>query len=339
MKILVRAPNWLGDIVMSFGFFNKLEELFPNSQIDIIVKEQFGDIFTFFNFIGKVYKFSKKDIEGIKNIYKYSKMNFTNEKYDLYFSLPDSFSTAITGYFAKAEARVGYKKEMRSIFLTDSYKLKQNIHRVEKYVDLIYNYLNIEEENRGEINLSLKNDIEFDKIQNPTGVSNYIVVNMNSEAVSRKLPFEKWAYIIMEIIEKLDCSVVLTGMKKEKEEVDRMTKILNNPKIVNLCGKTNIKELFKIIKEARVLVSNDSGPAHIANAIGTSLVVVFGAGDEKETGPYIKENSYVVRNNRAKCAPCVSNVCKTKTMECMKDIDESIIVRKATEFYNRKKDI
>jgi ADP-heptose:LPS heptosyltransferase len=87
--------------------------------------------------------------------------------------------------------------------------------------------------------------------------------------------------------------------------------------------------LVTLLASAQVMLSTDSGPAHLANALGTHTVVLFGAGNENNTAPYNADNRTIVRLNKLSCEPCQKNVCvKYKIPQCLQQLDVDMIVSK-----------
>ena len=85
------------------------------------------------------------------------------------------------------------------------------------------------------------------------------------------------------------------------------------------------------------MITTDSGPAHVANALGTPTIVLFGAGNENNTAPYNKNNSTIIRFGQLPCEPCVNNVCKVYgTPECLLRLDDNFIVQQAIHALQQK---
>src|SRR4051812_14351868 len=121
MNILVRLPNWLGDMVMSIGFLRAVQETYPDDEIDVIVKKGLEGLVPFIEGVNGTYIFSREETKGLKGIVVFGRSIKSKKRYDLFFCLPDSFSSALMGKASGAELRVGYKKELRSILLTHSF--------------------------------------------------------------------------------------------------------------------------------------------------------------------------------------------------------------------------
>src|SRR5690349_22847436 len=98
MKILVRLPNWLGDMVMATGFVRKLQEFFPGAEVWVIAKKGIHELLPFIPGISGSYIFSKDEYKGVGGPWRFGKAIAKEQKFDLFFSLPDSFSSAMMGF-------------------------------------------------------------------------------------------------------------------------------------------------------------------------------------------------------------------------------------------------
>ena len=316
MKILVRLPNWLGDMVMSVGFLNQLPYFFPGAELSVIAKKSIHELLSFFPPTKHRFIFSKDEFKGVKGLVQFGNQIKRTESFDLFFCLPDSFSAAVIGAATGADKRIGYKKELRQVLLTDSFSKPGGLHRVEEYVQLAALFTNTKAQN---INVSLLH--QFEK-------KNYVVVNINSEASSRRLTVTKAIELLNLLRDSIDQKIVLIGAPKEKEFVDSVLSQLNHPSnIENLAGKTSLNQLAEVLASAQVMLTTDSGPAHLGNALGTQTVVLFGAGRESNTAPYNKELRDIVRLGQLSCEPCEKNICvRYETPQCLERLDIKRIV-------------
>jgi heptosyltransferase II len=321
MKILVRLPNWLGDMVMSVAFLNELYRQHPQAQISVIAKRGIHELLPFFPPIKHSFVFDKTEYKGMKGLVEFGKTIKAKEKFDLFFCLPDSFSSALMGYATGAKKRIGFKKELRSFLLTDTYSKPKRLHRVEEYLSLLRLYTENE------------TGTPVVKLQHSFQKKDHIVVNINSEASSRRLTVSKAVEEINALRKTVTQTIVLIGVPKEKPFVDEVFEQLENKTgIENLAGKTNLSSLIELLASAQLMLTTDSGPAHLSNALGTYTVVLFGAGDEKNTAPYNYDLCSVVRLNKLSCEPCRKNVCKRyEVPQCLQQLDMDMIVNKVKD--------
>lgn len=320
MNILVRLPNWLGDLVMSSAFVGALHKAYPDARIDVITKKGIDDIARLIPNVNKVFPFSKHTGKGIRGAYYFGKQ-LRGANYDLFFSLPDSTSASIMGLGTKSKKRIGYNKEVRKLFLTNSYNKPKGLHRAEEYVKLL------------ELHTNQAFDTEV-KLNTPTedpvaGLpKEYITVNFNSEAQSRRMPINKAQNIINAILNDTDLPIILIGGPDDTNHVNSIISDIKSDRIQSVAGKTSLVELISILANAEVVLTTDSGPAHLANSLGTQTIVLFGAGDDSNTAPYNVANRTILRADKIECAPCLSNTCKLGTPICLTQIEEKLIVNK-----------
>jgi lipopolysaccharide heptosyltransferase II len=318
MKILIRLPNWLGDVVMSTAFVTAVRQLYPEAQIDVIIKKELGGIATFIPSLNKVYSFSKQEYQGLNGVFRFGKA-LRSEKYDLFFCLPDSLASAVMGWATKAKKRVGFGKEGRFFLLTSSYKKPLNIHRADEYISLLAQFTGkkiIERSVKLVVNETEPHD-------------NTVIVNFNSEAVSRRMPLDKGKQLINTLTGTFKTAkFIVIGSPKEKEYVEELiSSAQNSNRIENYAGKTSLAELCSLMASAKAVLTTDSGPAHLANALGVPTIVLFGAGNELNTAPYNQQFLRVLRAGKLECEPCVRNTCKLYGIpKCMQLLDEMEII-------------
>ena len=301
---------------MSTAFVKAVKEQYPAAAVDLVAKKGIDFLLDYFPAHDKRYVFSKETYEGIKGVWEFGKDIRKQKKYDIFFCLPDSFSSAVMGYAVAAKQRVGHKKELRSLLLTNSYPKKKNNHRVEEYIGLLEQFI--------------KKEILIPAVQLrsvPVIKKNTLLININSEAGSRRLPMEKAISLISTIRKKINEEIILVGSTKEKIFVDLVYEALpDKTGISNAAGKTDLPQLLSLFASCSVVLTTDSGPAHVANALGIDTIVLFGAGNENNTAPYNKKNRIIIRLGQLPCEPCISNTCKLYPQpECLLRLDEEFI--------------
>jgi lipopolysaccharide heptosyltransferase II len=324
MKILVRLPNWLGDMVMSVGFMDQLPRFFPGAEVSVIAKKGIDELLPYFPQIKHQFIFSKEEYKGFSGLWRFGKKILGQEKFDLFFCLPDSFSSAFMAYTTGAKKRIGYKKELREMLLTNTYSKPKNIHRVEEYVRLLELYTK---------SPATPTQVQ---LQHSFTKQDHLVVNINSEATSRRLTVNKAVDLLTHLRKSVDSKIILIGGPKEKEFVESVLGLLNDrDNIQSVAGKTSLPQLVEVLASARVMLSTDSGPAHLANALGTHTVVLFGAGNENNTAPYNKASRTIIRLGKLSCEPCQKNVCmQFSTPQCLELLEVNDIVANVIQQLN-----
>jgi len=325
MKILIRLPNWLGDVVMSTAFINAAREFYPQALIDVIIKKELAGIAELIPGLNKIHFFSKQEYRGLSGVYRFGKA-LRQQQYDIYFNLPHSLSSAIMAKASGAKERIGFSKEGGFFLMTRSYKKPANLHRVDEYLYLLESYTG-----KQVINKQVRLDVGV-----PQEKKECIVVNFNSEASSRRMPIAKGRAMINTLIGAFNgLTFTFVGSPKERVYIDELISGLDNSRIENLAGTTNLKGLAGLMASANAILTTDSGPAHLANSVGTPTVVLFGAGNENNTAPYNKTNLTVIRYGELICEPCVRNTCKLYGIpKCMEMLDEIKIINALSLYLN-----
>jgi heptosyltransferase-2 len=317
MKILIRLPNWLGDVVMSTAFIAAVKQLYRDALVDVVIKKELTGIAALIPGLNKIYSFSKKEYDGLGGVYRFGK-SLRNENYDLFFSLPDSISAAVMGWATAANQRVGFGKEGGFFLLTKVGKKPKNTHRVDEYLALLQQFT-------GKALTTTQVKLNADKSSIDT---HRVLVNFNSEAESRRMPLDKAVSLINKLTNAFnDITFAFIGAPKDSEYVNDVIAKANTAKLENHTGKTDLAGLASLMAASQIVLTVDSGPAHLANSVGTPTVVLFGAGNEHNTSPYNKTDLTIIRAGQLECEPCVRNTCKLYGVpKCMQLLDEFQII-------------
>ncbi len=317
MKILIRLPNWLGDLVMSTAFVRALEEAYPTAAIEVIIKKGIDPVVDYLPGIQKKWVFSKEEYPGLKGAWKFGKMVGQSFKPDIMYCLPDSFSSAVMAKATGARVIVGYKGELRSFLLTKTAVKNRELHRVDQYLQLL-----------------VAAGVPMPKhpavyLQNRSAlIPNRVIVNVNSEADARRLPVPKAIAVLNLLRASMDAELVLVGSPKEVPHVQQVYDgLANKTNVLFMAGKTNLSQLMDLFGTAPVMLTTDSGPMHLANALGVHTVALEGASDEKNTAPYNADKRTLIRSGLLPCEPCVKNVCKFGIPKCLMNMEDKLIVQ------------
>jgi len=324
-KILIRLPNWLGDVVMSSAFVNTVREFYPGAVIDAIVKKELVGAASLIPGLDRVHSFSKQEFPGLRGAYAFGKQ-LRSEKYDLFFNLPESFSSQVMAKATGIKIRVGFSKEGSFFLLTNSFKKPKNIHRVEEYVSLAEQFLGRKPSSY---------NVRLDVAKPGKSADGLVIINFNSEASSRRMPADKAKQMLNLLTNTFTKTrFTLIGSKKEAEFIEQITSGADNgDRLQNVAGQTDLAGLACLLGAAAAVLTTDSGPAHLANGVGTPTIVLFGAGNEHNTAPYNKKDLHVIRYGKLDCEPCVKNTCELYGIpKCMELIDELEIISALTNY-------
>ena len=304
---------------MGTAFISAVNQLYPGALVDVIIKEELSGIASLMPGLNAIHPFSKDEHIGLVGAYSFGK-KFRPQNYDLFFNLTSSLSSLVLAWATGAKKKVGFAKEGGFFMLTNAYEKPLNTHRVDEYISLLENFTG-----------KTVNDKRVKLYGNDTSLrrSSNVVVNINSEAVSRRMPLDK-AIRIVNLLSKTFPGTTFTfiGSPKESSFVEQVINgAVNKECLKNLAGKTDLVGLSNLLALSASVLTTDSGPAHLANSLGTPVIVLFGAGDEHNTAPFNKEDLTVLRSGILRCEPCKRNSCELYGIpECMRLIDELQII-------------
>jgi len=310
MKIIVRAPNWIGDSILAVSAIDSLNKNFPQAQIWIAAKGWVKDLFSSYDFIKGIIPLpAANNFKSLMNsAQKIKKFNF-----DTGVLLTNSFSSALLFYLAKIPQRWGYSRDGRGILLTKGVALKRqedSSHQVNYYLGLIAGLglktspprlsfpLNQEEKAKAKETL-LSLNVDF---KQPL-----IILNPGATYGSAKRwPAEKYAKLATLLQERKKADILILGSQDEAGLAESIASSMKK-KPLSLVGKTSLRLLAGLISHADLFVTNDSGPMHIANALKIPVTAIFGPTDPSITGPF-QEPAVVIKKDVA-CWPCSYREC------------------------------
>lgn len=317
MNIVVRGTNWVGDAVMTIPALRGLRRIFPDSKITLHTRAWAKGIFENADFIDEILTF-----EPEKSIFKTVLAQaeiLKNQRFDLAVVLPNSFESALAAKLGKVKKRFGYAKDARSFLLTDAVKIpdwKNQKHEVFYYLNLIAEVENkyfgtksvSESEPRFNLTVSDERKLRARKILEKSGVdvSKKIIAFCPGSTNSRAKRWLATSYAELndKIKVEFNANVILIGADNEIDVSNEVAEKSKSKPFV-LTGKTDLSEATAILSVCHLLVSNDTGPAHVAAALDTKTVVIFGPTNPLTTQPW---NALIVRNN-VECSPCMLRDC------------------------------
>jgi lipopolysaccharide heptosyltransferase II len=321
MNIAVRTPNWLGDVVMSAAFFQQCTHMFPGASIDAIARTPLDSLVSLFPSVNHCYPFPRESRHSVHALCRFSSSLRNHSHYDIFFCLPDSFSSAMMARVSAAPERIGYRGQLRSVFLTKALVKPAGLHRVEEYVSLLAPFGSLPQKPYPvRIPPPLSSGIST-SLRTP-----YIIFHGCSEAVSRTVPLSKAISVVGALRKHFDVPVVLCGTQRQRRYNESIADAFDTRgQLYDLTGTTSLSNLCEILHGAYAVVATDSGVAHLANAVETKTVVLFGAGNEHTTAPYNRAYCKVVRASGPECQRCVSNKCRFDIPRCLEAISEEHI--------------
>ena len=341
-KILVVIPNWIGDAVLATPAMRAIRKGFPDSKITYLIKpylsELFGGCPWYDDLIywpgGHKKIFQKKQQTAIKFI-----KQIRDEKFDLAILLVNSFRSALTCSLGKVRRRVGFDRDGRGMMLTDKllpdrYNGRYLPISAVKYYLSITDYLGCPSD---DYHLEIFTEPEYDEEAKSLFIrhglkenSDYAIICPGASFGAAKCwPAEYFAKVGDYLTEKKNLPVLVVCGEREtgiaRSVVDKMSQrgiALTDP----VSGLGTLKSL---IRHAKILVTNDTGPRHIGIASSIPVVTVFGSTDPRWTETlYVKEHAVRIPVD---CGPCMKRTCPEKHHKCMVDLKPERVITQIDE--------
>jgi len=315
-------PNWIGDLVMATPVLTDLRKHFPEAEITAMCQAPLGELLKQDRDIDELFQFKKGNIfvrhEENRNIVQ----KLRTGKYDLGILTTNSFSSAYLFWQGNVARRIGFKKDGRTLLLTDPLPFPENKerqHLVITYKQLLAP-LGIPVSNSKTRLYLTEKEIEqakelLSKLHVKKGAK---VVGVNPGAAygsAKCWPKERFREVIERLLSQTDAYIVCFGSGDTIRLVDEICASLPS-RVINLAGKTTIREMMSLIHECSIVLTNDSGPMHVASAFNIPTVALFGSTNADVTGPY---NGGLVIRKEVSCAPCYLRKCPID-FRCMKQI-------------------
>lgn len=314
-KILVIKPSSLGDIVHSLPFLNVLRDRFPRSEIHWIIAKGFEGLLEDHPMISRLLVINKDEWKKIKNVkdtiseLRSLFKSLKKEKFDIVADLQGLLRSGVLTAATGASVRVGFKeaREGSSIFYTHRVEGGKDIHAVDRYLK-IAKFLGCD---IADVCFPLPLSFGSSRVTQYLPDKEYAVLVPGARWKTKKWPPERFG----ELASRLPMKFLVVG---GKSDTDISNRVVNSSKgnAISIAGKTNIKELIEIMRKAKFVVSNDSGPMHIAAALGVPVFAIFGPTNPLRTGPYGK--GHIIIRKGVECSPCYKRSCRD--IKCMEMI-------------------
>lgn len=321
-NIIVRMPNWIGDMVMATPILTDLRKAFPNSRITAMCRSPVCDLLREDPEIDELFCFSKTSSFSRRSEKKNIIERLRQGKYDLGVLLTHSLSSAWWFWQGNVKTRLGYDCNGRRFFLSCPVALPENVekqHLVVTYKNLLTPLGIPISDTPPRLFLSDREVEEAKRLLKQHGVSKetaLVGINPGATYGSAKcwLP-DRFRKVAQKLLAEPQIRIVFFGDQQTAPLVKQICGGLG-PRVINLAGLTSLREVASLISLCDILLTNDSGPMHIADAVGTEIVALFGSTNEIVTGPYQRGK---VIHKHVECAPCYQRTCPID-FRCMKEI-------------------
>ncbi|MFY9270199.1 MAG: glycosyltransferase family 9 protein [Candidatus Manganitrophaceae bacterium] len=324
-RILIVKPSSLGDIVDTLPAVGAIRKRFPSATISWLVKLEWAPILRGHPFVDEVIavSFSWKAIPQMIRVVR-------NQMFDLVIDFQGLLRSALLSYATKAKVRVGFSaaREGARWFYTDPITVPEKVvHAVDRYRWLARALgCNVNEVRFGFLPTSEVAEKVTDLLSECglSGSVSFVLIHPTARWENKRWEPARFAALADRVILGRRLPLFFVGSGNEREEIDRIVRGMKQP-TVNLAGRTTLPELAELARRARLFICNDSGPMHLAAAVGTPIVALFGPTDPKKVGPY--GPGHIVIRKGVGCIGCSRNHC-VRGNECMNAISVDDVIHK-----------
>jgi heptosyltransferase-2 len=333
-KILIIGPSWVGDMVMAQSLFRALKADNPEVQIDVLAMDWTKPLLQRMPEVNQAISMPVSHGKFSWKMRKQLGHQLRSAKYDQAIVLPNSWKSALIPWFANIPVRTGWRGEMRYGLLNDIRNLNKDVlpMMVQRFVSLAYPASQSSAAPSYQPPLMLAKPVktEFNPARNQH--QKRLVLCPGAEfGPAKQWPPEYYAEVANRLIAE-NWQVLILGSKADQDTADLIfSQILPEyqSKLFNLAGQTQLEDAIDLLGSADCVVSNDSGLMHIAAALQTPLVAVYGPTSPAFTPP-LADNARIVQIE-VDCGPCFQRHCPEGHHRCMQDLSVDQVIHQIQE--------
>lgn len=304
-NILILKPSSLGDIVLALPALTALRKSFPKAKISWFVRLAFASLLENHPYLTEIITFDRKFLSkawfhlGALGALISLIMQLRRSKFDVIFDFQGLFRTAALAWLSGCKKRYGMAnaRELAHIFYT--HKIEQDddcIHAVDYYLKIIKAAGATNTDVQFELPVTPAEADSAEKLIASHGIKSeeYVVFVPGSAHRDKCWPAERFAALADRITSQFGLPIIAVGTESEKSIVEKIKNATDVP-IANFAGRTSLRELIALVRAAKLVISNDTGPGHIAAALGTPLVMMFSWSNPARIAPYGRPECMVAR--------------------------------------------
>jgi heptosyltransferase-2 len=318
-RLVVRAPNWLGDVVLSLGAVRDVRRQFPKARLEVLARPSVAGLYGAVTEIdaARTSRGWREDAETLRGAF------------DAVVLLPNSFGSALAAWRGGVPERWGYATDGRGGLLTRSARPPRGLRGESQvyYYRAMLAGVGFTVSASPDVSLRCPDDWAA-AVRARLGDRPRMAVSPGAAfgGAKRWLP-ARFAAVASSLARERGAEVVVLGSAADRAVGEAVAGQMS-PRPQVLCGETTLPELVAILASSELLVTNDSGTMHVAAALGTPLVAIFGPTDWRETAPVGARHRLV--REPVHCAPCLLRDCPIDH-RCMKAVSAERVLAAARE--------
>jgi lipopolysaccharide heptosyltransferase I len=328
--LLIIKPSSFGDIVHALPVLRLLKRHWPHALIDWLVKEEWAELLVDQPAINEVLRFPKKF-----SAWRDMRRSLRERGYDLVIDLQGLLRSGFAGLLTQAQARVGFadgREGSRWCYTKRIQCSPEAIHAVDRNIDVLR-----------QLGVPVDGPVTF-PLTVPAAAARWVediwrrelivdqeytvVLHPAARGETKRWPAERFAQVADQLSTSIGARIILVAAKEQIGHVDEVMRHVR-AHAINLAGASSLLELAALMKKASLVISNDSGPMHLAAAVGTSVIGLFGPTDPRRIGPY--GPGHVALKKQFDCSACSRRVC-VRDHGCLKAISVDDVLTACSPF-------
>lgn len=336
-SLLVYAPSWIGDAVMSLGGLRALAAACPGARVTVLARPWVRAIYDAVKTVDETMAYEPRGHDRGPSGFLRAARRIRERRFDACVVLPNAFRAAALVAAARVPERWGYATEGRSFLLTKTVPPAPRPfgrHQVHYYLDLVRG-LGFES-GVPDVSLSLRDETRASAralLASAGREPGRPLVGIHPGATNSRAKIwapERYGGVGRRLARAEGAQIVVLGGPSDEALAARLAEALDEPPLM-LAARTSLEELMGVLAELSLFLTNDSGPMHLAAALGVPTLAVFGPTDPAETGPF-GTRSRVVREP-VDCSPCLHRDCPIDH-RCMTRVSVDRVAAEAVELYD-----
>jgi lipopolysaccharide heptosyltransferase II len=322
-KILVRATNWVGDLVMTTPALVAIKKSFPDSKISVLVRPPLEGLLAGNPAVDEVILYDKKKYKGPVGIARLAR-ELRKKRFDRAILLQNAFEAALIAFLADIPVRMGYATDGRRLLLTHPVSVAaetRNKHQVHYYLDMLKALGMKSAGDTPRLYPDKADKAEAVNLLKAHGIYKggpLVGVNPGAQyGVAKKWYPERFGEVADRLISSHGARIIIFGGPGDVSVAAAVQASMAGDAL-NIAGKTTLGGLMALAGMCRLFITNDTGAMHVAAALGVPTLAVFGSTDPVATGPY-GPRTKVVRNP-VNCSPCLKRKCPLKHYKCLEGV-------------------
>lgn len=309
-RILVKGVNWLGDAVMTLPALRAMKAKWPAARLTVLTKGNLADLYACEPAVDEVLAYGGGFLPFLRLVSKLKR-----EKFDVAFIFPRSFRASLAPFASRIPRRVGFAGDAKKPVLTDVVARSEGLmtaHRVGYYLALLGPFGDVPKATAPEV----VPPAEAKAWAEEHLPGEWAGLNPGATYGKAKQWYPERFVEVGKRLASRGFKVAVVGGPAEAALGAEVASGIGAA-ATNFAGKTTLPRLAALIQRCSVFVTNDTGPMHVAAAVGTPVVAIFGPTDPRTTRPF--GGKHAVVQNKVECSPCLLRECPIDH-PCMRDL-------------------